>query len=367
MKNNLGKIFLLVLLSLPALAATYEWSSQVDKKSAITNEPIHLKYTCTFSDSAQIYSIEFNPVVDNEEYRVVLLKEEERVLDSRRINTFEYVLYVKKAQDLKLSFDTTMKKTNKDSIRNSIIGRDNIEEEDFSIRVIRQKNIDIEIKESKRELVGKLKAELIQDSNSISAYEPYHLELKIEGVANFDAIKPLHFDISGVKVIKEKPIKNLELTKDGYVGSWSQKFAFVSDANFTIAKIEIEYFDLEEKKLKSLSFDATEVEVKELYKREELLDSEEKSFEIKYDYFYYVLTFLAGILFAKIKFKKRVNISSSEVLFNKKIDDTKSLEELVFLLVLSDAKKYSKVIEMIEQKEIKSLNSAKEVSKFKIG
>ncbi|MCK9491440.1 MAG: hypothetical protein M0Q24_05060 [Sulfurimonas sp.] len=368
MKNNLGKVFLvlLLLLSLELFASTYEWSVQANKKSAMTNEPIHLKYTCTFSDTAQTYAIEFKPVVDNDEYRVLLLSENESIVDEKRINTYEYLLYVKKAQDLKLFFDTTMKKTNKDSIRNSVIGRDNAEYEDYSIRIIRQEGVELEIKDARSELVGKISADVKKDKSNIMAYQPYHLEIKIEGLVNYEAIKAFHFDIDGVKVIEEKPIKEVSLTKDGHIGLWSQKFAFVSDKNFTIPKIEIDYFDLEDKKVRTLSFDKVEVEVKELYKKEELLEKKTKKFEIEYEYFYYALTFLAGFLFAKIKFKKRVKLSSLQMEFNKKIDDAKTLEELVFLLVLSDAKGYDKIIKMIEQKEIESLKNAKEVSKFKV-
>lgn len=366
MKNNLGKIFLVLLLSFELFASSYEWSVESDKNQAMTNEPIYLKYICTFSDTAQTYSIEFNPVVDNDEYSVLLLSENESIVDAKRINTYEYLLYVKKAQILNLFFDTTMKKTNKDSIQNSVLGRDNAEYEDYSVRIIRQKNLKLEIKDAKSLLVGKLLVDIKKDNNSIKAYEPYHFELNIKGNANFDAIKALHLDIDGVKVIKEKPITNMDLTKKGYIGSWSQKFAFVSDNNFTIPKIEIDYFDLEEKKLKSLSFDEVNIEVKELYKKELLLDEEKKNIEVDYDYIYYFFSFLAGIIFAKIKLKKRAKLSSKEILFNNKIDKTKTLEELVFLLVLSDAQKYNKIVEMIEQKEMKSLQIAKIMSKFKI-
>jgi len=366
MKNNLGKIFLILVLSLELFASTYEWSVEASKKTAMTNEPIYLKYTCTFSNSAYIYTIEFNPIADNDEYKVVLLSENENISDGKRVNTYEYLLYVKKAQNLNLFFDTTMKKTNKDSIQNSVIGRDNIESEDYSTRVIRQKSVELEIKDAKSVLVGKLNADVNKDESNIKAYEPYHLEIQIQGSANFEDLEAFYFDIDGVKVIEEKPIQNLQLTKEGHVGSWSQKFAFVSDTDFTIPRIDVQYYDIEEKKLKILGFDEVNIEVTKVYKKEELIERVEKSFELKYEYIYYVLSFLAGFFFAKIKFKKRVKPPSEELLMNKKIDNTKSLQELVFLLVLSDAKRYSKIIEMIEQKEIKSLKNAKEVSKFKI-
>ena len=61
MKNSLGKIFLalFILLHVELFATTYEWSATTNKKSAYVGEAIYLKYTCTYSDRAELYTIDF--------------------------------------------------------------------------------------------------------------------------------------------------------------------------------------------------------------------------------------------------------------------------------------------------------------------
>ena len=86
MRNNLGRVFLIILifLNLNLAASTYKWSVQADKTEAMINEAIYLKYICEYSDTAGLYIIEFNPVVDNDEYRVEILSETEKIEDGKK-------------------------------------------------------------------------------------------------------------------------------------------------------------------------------------------------------------------------------------------------------------------------------------------
>jgi hypothetical protein len=134
MRNNLGKIVLisLIFLHLNAFASTYKWSVESNKNVAMINEAVYIKYVCEYSDAAGLYVIEFNPVVDNEQYRIEILSEKERIIEGKKINTYEFIVYFKKAGKIELALDTTMKKTNKDSIQNTVLGRDNAYYEEFS-------------------------------------------------------------------------------------------------------------------------------------------------------------------------------------------------------------------------------------------
>ncbi|WP_415397967.1 hypothetical protein [Sulfurimonas sp. CS5] len=356
MRNNLGRVILiLIFLNLNLIASTYKWSATANKSTAMTNEAIYLKYVCEYSDATGLYVIEFNPVVDNDEYSVEILSETEKIQDGKKINTFEFVAFVKHAGVHKFVFETTMKKTNKDSIQNTVLGRDNSDYEEFSQKVIKQEVISVDVKESSNELVGEFILKVKKDEQKLKAYEPYHLEIKIEGVGDFRAIKPITFNIDGVKIFSQKTIENITLTKDGYKGSWSQKFAFVGEKDFKIPKVSIEYFDLKEQKIKEMTIDAVNVEVEKAYKKEELLDAEEKGFEFNYTFLYYILTFIAGYLFAKLNFKREKNKDAKEASFKEKIQNSKSLKKLMIVLALKDSKKYEGLILKIEKKEITSL------------
>ena len=181
-------------------------------------------------------------------------------------------------------FDLLMKKTNQDSINNTVLGRDNADYEQFSKRWIKQKKLSVRVLKNDLLLVGDLSFKIKKDEASVSAYEPYHFEIKIEGEGNLDKLKSLDLNISNAKVFSSKPVHNYKLTKNGYKGSWTQKFAIVASENFTFPSISYKYFDPYTKKPKEYKLKSFDVEVKKFYEKEELLDKDDTqnySFQIR--------------------------------------------------------------------------------------
>ncbi|MFA6191362.1 MAG: hypothetical protein WC665_03320 [Sulfurimonas sp.] len=363
MNKNLGRFFylFLALWHVEIFASTYVWHVEADKKAAFVNEAIYLKYSCKFSDRAELYSIDFNPVSDNEEYSLRLLSQTTKIEDGKKIALYEFVAFAKRAGEVKFDFDMAMKKSNHDSIENMVIGRDNMQREQFSITLVHQESVAIEVKETLTDLFGSLDMQIKKDELKVKAYEPFHMEITLKGVGNFDALKPYDLKIEGVKVFSQKPTENVTLTKDGLSGEWTQKFAFVGDKDFEIPATTFKYFDKNEQKIREIHFEAIKVEVSKAFTKEELIeaDENEKSF-LKLEHLYYLLTFIAGFLASKIKIKKSVIYTKDEIFLNK-IQNAKSLEELCVLLALKDSKKYSDIILKIEKKEISSLTKAKKI------
>ncbi|MCW8895237.1 MAG: hypothetical protein OQK48_01880 [Sulfurimonas sp.] len=364
MKNNLGKIFLifLIFVHVEIFASTYEWSAKADKTTAYVNEAIHLTYICEFSDRSELYSIDFNPQKEHEDYTLHILSESERIVDNKRVNSYEFVVFTKKAKEINFEFETTMKKTTKESIENTVIGRDNKEYADFTRKTIKQKSIKVDVKPSPKELVGDFVIEVKKDKQKVKAYEPYHLHVSIKGNGNFEAIKPMDFNIEGVKVFAGKVIQDIELSKAGYSGTWSQKFAFVASKDFKVPEINMEYFNLKTKSIQTLHVDAVKVEVTKGYVKEELLDEVDNDFKVNYDYFYYLLTFIAGYLLAKIKITNYK--SNAPDVFLDKIDKAKSMDELLMILALDGSIKYKDIVLQIETKKLTSLKTAKNMVKL---
>lgn len=362
MKKNLGKIFLFVTLFFhPQLfATTYEWHAAIDKQKAFVNEPIYLHYTCTFSDRAELYSIEFNPSGEYEKFRVQNLKESQSIVDGKRIYSYEFIVFAKSAGEIELSFEALMKLTNEDAIVEMVIGRDNIKREEVKKTLIKQEVFRIAIEETNTPRVGDFWLETHKREASLKAHEPYHMEIKIQGKGNLELFEAFVFELEGVKVFAQEPLLRQELGKDGYSGVWSQKFAFVSEKSFTIPKREIEYFHLPTKQMQKLLFEAIDVKVEGGFVKEELLDKvEEKEFTFDPSYLYYLLTFIAGFLAGKIA--RKPSSKAPKETFLQKSKDANSLDALMVLLVLEDAKKYETLIEEIEQKKITSLASAKKI------
>ncbi|MDQ7067092.1 MAG: hypothetical protein Q9M40_03285 [Sulfurimonas sp.] len=361
MKTNLGKVILLLLFFTTLLQASeYKWSLEVNKKEAYVNEAIHLHFSCQYSDSAELYVIEFNPSDDNENYKIEILREDEKIVNGKKINEYDFVLFVKKAGHFSLVLDTLMKKTNKDSIENGMLGRDNANYEEFSLYPYKQPSIEVNILETQSDMVGEFSLSVKYDEGEIEAYAPYHLEFIVSGVGDFQVFKDVDYKIAGVEVFSEEAKEEIVLTAEGYRGTWKKKFAFVSDKNFTIPSMQTQYFDLKEKKLKTLRFNGLDIKINPpKFKKEELLDSEEKSFELDTKYFYYVLTFIAGFLVSKIKFTKKEDEDREEKLFCNRIKEANSLEKISFILVTKDVKKYEDIISKIEKKELNSLKEVK--------
>jgi len=363
MRKNLGNISIIFLLffNLSLFASSYEWSATANKKTAFVNEAILLNYVCSFSDRSELYTIDFNPVIENENYLIKALSEREQIVDGKRVNTFEYIAYVKRSGEMIFDFDMTMKKTNKDSIENTVLGRDNEQYEEFTSTYLKQKSLYVDVKRSESDLVGSFELEVKEGHSSVKAYEPYSLEFIIKGIGNFEKLKPLSFEIDGVKIFSQKVILKSVLKKDGEHGIWSQKFAFVSDKSFIIPVVGIEYFDIKKESKNILRFDGVKVDVLPAYTKVELLDKEQKSFEFKLEYLYYLLTFILGFVVAKIDFKKSTKQQTKDEKFTKRVKSAKNLNELSMTLAIYNSKKYAQLILDIEKGELTSLGAAKKL------
>ena len=353
-------LLLLGALCLNAYANQYKWSASVNKKEAFVNEAIYLKYVCEFSDRAELYTIAFNPEIENEFYSIKLFSQKTRVVESKKINTYEYIAFVKKPILADFSFEALMEKTNKDSIQNTVLGRDNADYEEFSTTVVKQEVLRVEVKKVPTEISGNFSIDTRHDKQNIKAYQPFHLDIKVSGTGSFDALKAIEFTIDGVKIFTQKPIENIILHKDGYKGSWNQKFAFVAHEDFRIPSVKISYFDIQTQEIKTLNIAAVDVTVEKAYQKSELLDKQDESNSLDFmlEYIYFLLTFIAGFLLAKIKFKRKSRDTINTQLRDK-IHNTKSLHELSILLILNNERKFHDILTKIDSKELQSLAQAK--------
>jgi hypothetical protein len=367
-KKNLGKIVLFLILIVINIDASeeYRWSASIDKKEAYINEAVHLHYSCEFNSRDELHVIEFNPVGKYKDYDIHLLSEIEKIENGKRVNEFEFVAFLKTSGYIEFEFDVLMKKTNQDSIENTVLGRDNAGYEQFSKKLIKQKKLSLNVLPNDIKLVGDFNFSIKKDKPSVNAYEPYHFEIIIDGVGNLDKLEMIDLNITNAKVFTSKPKKEYTLTKDGYKGLWSQKFAIVASKNFQFPPIKYIYFSPSTKKQKEFEVKAFDVEVKELYKKDELLDKKDTSeLVFKQEYLYYVLVFVLGFLLGKIKIKKE-KTKHVDMDFKNKVDRCKSLDELLMLLVIKDSSKFCDIIDKIEKEQLGLAEAKKMVFKVRI-
>ncbi|MDD5158198.1 hypothetical protein [Sulfurimonas sp.] len=362
MKKSLGRFFLVIffVLNINIFASTYEWSAVANKKSAFVNEAIHLEYICKFSDRGELYFISFNPITENKDYSIKLLSETERIVDGKRVNSYEFVAFVKKAKKIDFKFDAMMKLTTRKSIENTVIGRDNMKKEYFTFENIKQKTLTVDVLDAKSDLVGNFTLETKYNQNIVKAHEPFHFDLNINGVGNFQDFKPIVLKMDNIKIVSEKPDVKTILTKDGYSGVYIQKFVFIGDKDFIIPAINIDYFELSSRSVKKLEAKQVEVKVGGGYKKSELLDLNEVSvLKFKKESLYFLLSFVAGFLVSKIKIERKNKILTISEKLKKDIAAAKTVDEIMFILALQNKKEFSEVVRSIENSDIVSLKKIK--------
>lgn len=358
MKKNLISGIVLLFVMLPELfASTYEWSAQLSKNELYQNEPLYIKYICRFSDRAEFYAVEFAPMRDDADLSIEVLSETSRLENGARVLEYEFVLFFHQTKEYTLAFDALMKKTTKDSIENTIIGRDNGKYAEYETTKIEVPTQKIRVKPVNAPLVGSFKLEVKKDAPQIKSMLPYHLELRLSGKGNFKALSPVAFEIEGVKVFSAEPTQELRLTQEGYIGEWSQKFAFVSSKDFHIDGLKLEVFDPQTEQIAYLEFEGVDVKVTPAYTQEELLDLPKEKPFFDYEMLYYLLSFIAGFLVAKLKIK--LPWPKKRSLFCQKVQEAASLDALCVVLILEDAKRYEILVQKIESHTITSLRKAK--------
>ncbi len=97
-------------------------------------------------------------------------------------------------------------------------------------------------------LVGDFTIEATLDRTEAKAGEAVNLTIKIGGSGNFEDIGSLKPAIDGVNVFAEEPAVQGYIEEERYRGSWTQKVALVSDHDFTLEPIALEYFDPKQQK-----------------------------------------------------------------------------------------------------------------------
>jgi hypothetical protein len=354
MRQNRGRIWGAVFLFTASLvygAEPYTWSLKTNKSSVYVNEAVEVEYTCSFEDKAFLYVIEFNPEGENEAYRMLSLGETENIKDAKRSNTYRYVLFPKKAGQQVFDFTALMRKTTKASIENSVIGRDNVESYVFKDKEVRLPQIKLAVLDNQEKMTGRFTLTATLDKNEVRAYEPVHLDVKVEGEGNFDQIKDFDLHIDGVKIFSEPGEKHYRLTKEGFKGEWEQKFSLVAEKSFTIKPLELRYFDIDKRERAVLRSDVFDVAVKAGYKREELLDKTEAKSSFGWwssSYLYYLLTFIAGVIIGRFiaQFQR---VQKRPHGFDAEIEGSTSVKSLLTKLVISGDLRYRDVIQKYEK------------------
>lgn len=349
MKKILGSI---LLLSITLFAdKLYEWKVELSKNEPYLHEAVSMKMECRFSKEGKHNDIEFSPPTDVP-FDFKLLGEDRKYDGEHQIFTYKYLIFAKKAGEYELRLKPQMLFITQSAIDHAIIGRDNVNDLEVEKETAVIKPLKIRVKPTKSDLTGDINLHAKVDLSEVSAYEPVHMEISIEGLGNFYALKNIVFNIEDVKVFSDKAEEKFVIGENGYKGRWTQRFAFVSNKSFTIPSAEIRYFDLKTKKDKVLKTQSFDIKIKPKgIKREDLIDkvnlpSNKIDLSEYLGYLYYLLSFIAGFIVAKlVKFPKRTKKEKK----GEKIKQAKTSKELLEVLIMCDKNLFSKQIQELER------------------
>ncbi len=215
------------------------------------------------------------------------------------------------------------------------------------------------------DIYGNFKLDAKVDKLKTKANEPVNLTITIKGVGNIDDIEPYKLDIKDAIVYADKPEKKVYTNNKEELGEFTQKFAIVSDRNFTINPLEFKFFDSNDKEVKLLISREFKIEVEQsMIKTQtaklEKSDNTPKIVETKIVYdkasktkliLFTIGGFLAGVLSAfllKYPWKKR---EVDELPLARKVKNSKSDKALLSLLLpySNKSKKMKNLVRELEE------------------
>jgi len=111
------------------------------------------------------------------------------------------------------------------------------------------------------ELYGNYQIKATADKTKVQANKPINLTISVKGEGNIDDVKKFTIDINNVILYADEPKIDSQLIHNIYQGTFQQKIALISDRNFTIPPLELNYFDKATKTVKTVKTQPIDIEV----------------------------------------------------------------------------------------------------------
>ena len=335
--------------------ADYAWSVYQSKKEVVQHEAFVVEYRCRFATRGYEYIIVPDQPEETDGYRLAVESEREQIVDKRRINTYRYVIFPKKAGTLTLAPSVTMERTTKESIENTVIGRDNVEDFDFTSKRVRLPEVRVDVRAQPEMYAGNYVLKADVPKRKADAFEPVQLKVTLSGYGNIDRMNDFTLDIDGVTLFTDGIKHSVTIDDDGFRGTFEQQFAIVGYHDFTIPALSLSYFDIHERKIRTLKTEAVEVHVSPLPEAEALLDKaeadeNESGSSWGWSWVNIVLAFMAGIAVGRFLLPVSIKAEDMGGPLSKRLKHCKDPKRFVAYLAMFDGDRHKEVIEEIESR-----------------
>lgn len=338
-----------------------------DKKEVYMGEPVNVLFTFKKHIDVELAEANFNSPTFHDFWAKPTAKQPAVIEGDYMVYRIRYLLFAQKSGKIKIEpgrMDAgIMQKRTRDF---------------FSFERIKWKSVfsnDLTIKVNPLPqgvgIYGNFTLEAEIDKQKTKANEPVNLTVTIKGIGNVDDIEEFKLDIKDAIVYADKPERKIYTNEKEELGEFTQKFAIVSDRNFTISPLTFTFFDSREKQVKNLKSQQYTIEVEGAMiktqtaklEKKSSSDSQTKAVETKIIYdkvSQTILTlftlggFLIGFLTAFLLFKKELlknTDQKQEQPLIKRIKKSKSDKELLSLLLpyAHRSKKMQSLINLLEE------------------
>ena len=227
----------------------------VDKNEVYIGEPIVLSYLFKQRKDIDLSDANFNAPAFKDFWAKRTAQIPNKTEGEYNIYRINYVLYPQKEGDLRLEsarMDVGIQVTRK---------RDFFNFQNVKWKSVYSNDAEIKVKPLPAgvTLYGDYSFTVVADKNMTKANEPVNLTITIRGEGNVDDIEDFKVDVPDATVYADKAKRNSSLINGKNEVIFKQKFAVVSDRNFTIPSLVFRFFNGEVKELHSRAF---KIEVK---------------------------------------------------------------------------------------------------------
>lgn len=358
-KNSLGKLYIhiiFILLSTATLQAQdFTYKFNLSKDDPYVKEPVILQLDLNQTNHDVVMLFNFN-IKQSKAYTFQRVDTQETDSYHNAKVRYIYLLYPLQSGDINISFEFVQKKTTDESVAYSFSGdRDNV-------KGLVTKNTKIDLPElplhvkplpDNTVLVGDFTLTHTIKKQKAKPYEPLPMQIKIKGTGYpplLDALLPKEGNFTR---FTEKPIVQSFASAKGTQSTVTYPMALSHTQSFRLPAVKLQAFDPKRERTYALEIPQQEFEI-EAVDKETLVDKVDAPDVLKTDWSWlrtllsYIIVFFAGYLSAySWKWKRKQSQKEQHPLIQK-INACKDEKALLQVLMATDNKRFTSVIEKIE-------------------
>jgi hypothetical protein len=360
--RNLGNYLLIltIALILPLQAAdqntTFTFKMQINKHEVYLGEPVKLTFTFQYPIDLQIAEANFAPPTFHDLWVKTGKNVPNRIKNGYHIYKLDYLITPQRAGTIEIEparMDIGILKTKE---------RNTLRFDRVKWKSIFSNALKLTVKPlpDDTQLFGDYSLETKIDKNSTKANEPVHLTVTVKGSGNVEEIPDFEIKTEHAVVYSDKPVIKTGFEKGVSKGTFTQKFAFVSDRNFTIPALSLTYFDSQSKTVKTIKTEPIAITVQNatankaashLEKGQEVSSQTYQPLDKTLWIISIIAAFVAGILLTLLFKRSKITVSKEHRNIEEQIKKAKNDKTLLQILLpyASENKKIAQIVSQLEE------------------